>query len=254
MITIVAERALCQTLSAALPEGTPHEVGSRLTARVLRGESDLLFLQLRSGVGRSAVYRLRELMKAAPWLPIVTVISLGEDPKIVMAVGGLGISVVLTWPHDDELEAVRRLVLDHCCSALGDVVYRRLAGADPVLRSALAWATRFAHHNPTLDDLARGVGLDRRSLARHLEAGTGYTPRRIMTQGRIVQAAFRLKATGQTVEVVASAIGFSSASGLRRALRRNVGVLPSGLRVRSGLRTILEGLRWDLCGGTTVVH
>lgn len=232
----------------------PREVGSRLTARVLRGESDLLFLQLRTGVGRSSLHRLSELMKATPWLPIVPVVSRREDPQIVMAVGSLGITEVLTWPDDDEPEAGRRRILDHCFSALGDLVYRRLAGADPILRAALGWSTRFAHQDPALEDLARGVGLDRRRLARHLADGTGYTPRNVLNQGRILQAAFRLKATGQTVEGVALAVGFSSGSGLRRALSRSVGVLPSGLRERSGFRTILDGLRWDLSGGTTVVH
>lgn len=254
MISIIAEPALCQALSAALPDGMSREAGSRLTASVLRGESDLLFLQLRVGVGQSSLHRLRELMEATPWLPIVPVLSRREDPEIVMAVGSLGITGVLTWPDDDRPEVGRRRVLDHCFSALGDLVHRRLSGADPVLRAALAWATRVAHHNPDLKDLAQVVGLDRRSLARRLGRGTGYTPRSVLTQGRILQAAFRLKATGQTVEDVALAIGFSSGSGLRRALSRRVGVLPSGLRERSGLRTILEGLRWELGEGTTVVH
>jgi AraC-like DNA-binding protein len=80
------------------------------------------------------------------------------------------------------------------------------------------------------EDIARRLGMVRRSLERHLSA-EGTTFREISREMQL-QAAQRLLKTGASVSDVAKALGFSEVSAFTRAFRRWSGQPPSAWKSR----------------------
>src|SRR5829696_8774748 len=79
-------------------------------------------------------------------------------------------------------------------------------------------------------DIARRLGMVRRSLERHLSAeGTTFLEISRETQ---LQASQRLLTTGASVSDVAKALGFSEISAFTRAFRRWSGESPSSWKLR----------------------
>lgn len=254
MVSIIADQDIYLRIAHAIPEIPVSEPVPVLGPGGVTGRAEGVFLQVgtaRDGVPIGAV---EALVRGAPWLPIVPVVTGEEEPGRIIALGALGMSRVLTWPTDGTAEGWRRSVSDLLCSALGDMVLRRLDAADPVLRRGLAWAVASAHREPTLEGLAERMGLGRRSLRRHL-AGVGRaTPGEILTLGRVIQGMYRLRVSTLSVERVALIVGFSGASGFRRALQRHVGLRPSELRQGTRMRRTLELLLHSLAGGPRLMH
>ena len=79
-------------------------------------------------------------------------------------------------------------------------------------------------------DIARRIGMDRRSLNRHLSSqGTSF--RKIYRQV-LLEASQRLLKQGASVSDVAEALGFSEISAFTRAFRRWSGETPSCWKLR----------------------
>jgi AraC-like DNA-binding protein len=79
-------------------------------------------------------------------------------------------------------------------------------------------------------DVARQLGINRRTLGRHLSSN-GTTFRRL-SQQVLLQAAQRLLKAGASVSDVSGALGFSEVSAFTRAFRRWSGETPSSWRLR----------------------
>ena len=79
-------------------------------------------------------------------------------------------------------------------------------------------------------DIARRLGMELRSLERHLSS-EGTTFREISREMQL-QASQRLLKTGASVSEVAKALGFSEVSAFTRAFRRWSGETPSAWKLR----------------------
>ena len=101
---------------------------------------------------------------------------------------------------------------------------------DPVVRDAL----EHIHHEPdrawTTSTLAAAIRVSRATLSRRFPAALGQTPGAYLTAWRIDLAAARLRDTDDTVEAVATAVGYTSPHAFSRAFRRARGVAPSEFR------------------------
>lgn len=84
-------------------------------------------------------------------------------------------------------------------------------------------------------DIARSLGLSRRTLRRHLaEEGTSFAD--ILADCRDGAARLLLRQSGLTIAEIADRLGYSECSGFERAFLRRTGRTPAGYR-----RTILTG-------------
>jgi AraC-like DNA-binding protein len=83
-------------------------------------------------------------------------------------------------------------------------------------------------------DVARRLGIDRRTLERHLSSN-GTTFRRLSQQVQL-QAAKRLLKAGASVSHVSEALGFSEISAFTHAFRRWSGETPSSWRLRHHIK------------------
>lgn len=112
-----------------------------------------------------------------------------------------------------------------------------LKARDPVVKRALLHMTQTIAAPLTIDDLARRLGLSRRSLERRFEGDVRQNPGQAYLSIRLAQASLLLGQTDQTIAEIAASTGFCDASHLGRVLRRHDGLTPSQARARAG-RTI----------------
>jgi transcriptional regulator GlxA family with amidase domain len=101
------------------------------------------------------------------------------------------------------------------------------------LSATRSWAMQHLDEPITVDQLAAHAAVSRRTFIRHFENETGVPPMRWVTLQRILSARRLLETSDWTVERVAAATGFGTASALRTAFRREVGTTPSAYRQAS---------------------
>jgi transcriptional regulator GlxA family with amidase domain len=82
----------------------------------------------------------------------------------------------------------------------------------------------------TTVELAKHAHMSERTFARKFHAETGLSPRKWITQQRVVAARRLLETTDLTIDDVASAVGYSTATSLRRHLTAQLGVAPNAYR------------------------
>lgn len=89
--------------------------------------------------------------------------------------------------------------------------------------------------------LADALALTPAVLARELHEWRLPSPARLILWGRLFRAARLLANPERSVEDTAYRLGYSSASALRRALRRETGLASTELRRQSALTCALDG-------------
>jgi transcriptional regulator GlxA family with amidase domain len=98
------------------------------------------------------------------------------------------------------------------------------------LSALLEWLEGRLHEALTLDDIAKRAGLSVRTLSRRFREQTGTSPLKWLLRARIRQAQSLLETTSCSVEMVASRVGFGSATSLREHFQRLVSTTPQAYR------------------------
>ncbi|MFB6721988.1 GlxA family transcriptional regulator [Kribbella sp. NPDC056345] len=115
--------------------------------------------------------------------------------------------------------------------------HRQYADVLTPLRSDLgpvrAWVQDHLAEPITVDQLATQAALSRRTFIRRFEHETGLPPMRWVVLQRLLSARRLLETSDWTVDRIAAASGFGSATSLREAFRRELGTSPSSYRAES---------------------
>jgi transcriptional regulator GlxA family with amidase domain len=98
------------------------------------------------------------------------------------------------------------------------------------LAELFPWAIERLDQPLTVEDLARQARMSSRNLGRHFRSVTGTTPLQWLLTQRIRYAQELLETTDDTVDTIAAATGFGTATTLRRHFNRTVGVPPDSYR------------------------
>lgn len=108
---------------------------------------------------------------------------------------------------------------------------RMPVGRSPEVRRALALTTAAIAGEPTIEAIARDVGLTSRSLARRFEDEVGMTWRAALRRARLLRA-IELLADGErrSVAAIAMEVGYSSLSAFNVAFRDLMGQTPTRYR------------------------
>jgi len=128
------------------------------------------------------------------------------------------------------LQLLQELV-DHGEGTIGFVAALR----DRPLRRALELLHRELATPWTIDDLAKRVALSRATLVRRFRESVGVPPIEYLTRWRLLKAHQLARYSADSIDQIASRVGFSSAQTLTRAFKRFFGITPSSLRRRAGL-------------------
>jgi transcriptional regulator GlxA family with amidase domain len=125
----------------------------------------------------------------------------------------------------------RYLVFDTRPSQAMYAMLDHLAHADPLVERFERWARRHLA-DFSLALAARHVGASERTLERRIRAVLGRTPLSFVQDLRVEAAVHRLRTTKESIEEIASAVGYGDGVTLRTLLRKKTG---RGIRA---LRTV----------------
>jgi transcriptional regulator GlxA family with amidase domain len=129
----------------------------------------------------------------------------------------------------------RYLMIDPRSSQAAYAIPDHLTHADAVVERFERWARENLFNGFSLNDAARSIGASPRTLARRLRAVLGKSPLSYFQDLRVARAVHLLQTTGESVERIASEVGYSDAVTLRNLLRRRLGRSASQLRKLEGL-------------------
>lgn len=198
---------------------------------------------LHDAVGAPQTELVRALRRRRPDLTIV-VASPGattHTSRDVLDAGRAGADRLMIRGFDDPARVIAE-VLERLSATGGvGVVLARLrphlsAGALRIVTHTL----RLAGDDPSLHVLAAALGISARTLARHVACEGLPTPGALIDWCRVLLAAQRIEATDGSVLRIAGELGFSSATALRRVIRRFTGLRPTELRARGSLTTAID--------------
>ena len=116
--------------------------------------------------------------------------------------------------------------VDHGEGTIGFVAALR----DRALRRALELLHREPATPWTIDALATQAALSRATLIRRFRESVGVAPIEYLTRWRLLKAHQLARFSADSIDQIASRVGFSSAQTLTRAFKRFFGVTPSSLR------------------------
>ena len=116
----------------------------------------------------------------------------------------------------------RYLVFDARPSQAAFIMPDHLEHADPLVERFEQWARKHLA-DFTLADAERSVGASRRTLERRLRAVLGKTPVSYVQDLRVEMAVHRLRTTKESIEQIASAVGYGDGVTLRTLLRKKTG-------------------------------
>lgn len=111
------------------------------------------------------------------------------------------------------------------------------AVTDPGLRAVVDAVVREPQRAWTIAGLARVAGVSRATLVRHFSAATGLGVADFLTRTRMTIAADLLTTTDSTLDTIAAAVGYRSASAFGKAFREATGSTPARLRRTAAARS-----------------
>ena len=129
--------------------------------------------------------------------------------------------------------AARYLLVEARGSQAGFVIPDHLAHADPVVERFEGWARQRLASGFSLADAARSVGASERTLARRLQSVLGKTPLSYFQDLRVERAVHLLHTSADSVDQIATKIGYADGVTLRSLLRRQLGRGVRELRARN---------------------
>lgn len=106
--------------------------------------------------------------------------------------------------------------------------------ADPAVSRALRLIWDHLEEDVSVNDIARQVGVSRRSLERSFRSCIGRSMTAERQRKRLERCADLLRATAWPIESVAASVGFTSHSYLYRSFRKKFGVTPAEFRKQPG--------------------
>ncbi len=112
----------------------------------------------------------------------------------------------------------------------------------PAAQPLLRYAVSRASDEPSVEDAAANLGVDRKTLFNWLRGCGDVRPRAFINWIRLAIVVGMLEDPGRTIEQVALDAGFSSGTAFRNMLQRYTGLRASDIRGEGALETVLRRL------------
>ncbi len=118
------------------------------------------------------------------------------------------------------------LIVDSRPSQSAYALADHLIHSDPIIHRFESWARAHLANGFSLDVAAKAAGASKRTLARRMQSVLGKSPLSYFQSLRIQRAVHLLKTTSDSVDEIASRVGYSDGATLRLLLRRqlNIGI------------------------------
>lgn len=129
--------------------------------------------------------------------------------------------------------AARYLLIEARGSQAEFVIPDHLSHADPVVERFEGWAREQLARGFSLDEAAAAVGASKRTLSRRLQNVLGKTPLSYFQDLRVERAVHLLRTGSESIDQIATQIGYADGVTLRVLLRRKLGRGVRELRARN---------------------
>lgn len=202
-------------------------------------------VELRDAEGTPAAPTVRRLREGYPLVPILAYVSMERtDGRDLLEIANAGVSALIVRGMDDEGIALR----DALVSAQDDATARRamaeLAAVVPEpARVVVEYCLTHARQAPTVADVARALGMHRKTLCARLVRAGLPSPQGVIGWCRLLHAAHMMEDVSRPLEHIALQLEFSSAASLRNMLHRYTGLRPNEVRQNGGFVCVLHALR-----------
>lgn len=195
--------------------------------------------------GRASFEQVRQLKQRLPRLTLVAYVAFAPDrAHDIFDAGRQGMNGLLIVDQDDTPRALLALVEQAESRSLSAVVAQSLSAVEPMVRDATLLAVTRAHERLSPQDLARLLGVPRRTVSQRLAKAGFPPPQRLLTWGRLVVAAHLLEDRHRSADRIAALLDFPSGSAFRNSCQRYLHAAPHEIRVRGGaayvIRTMLR--------------
>jgi len=200
--------------------------------------SALIVVDPYHGSGEAPSPELRSLLSEFPSAVVFAALQVRPDRvEDLRTLGGWGVVQIVSVGHDDTPDAMavrfRQSQGRPLRALLEGVLPPETSSRARSIVDASAGVVAAGGHGR---DLAREMGLSRRTLLRWCEESALPPPRKLLAWMRILLAAELLDDQGRSVLMVAQSCGYSSDSGLRRVTQKFLRASPSELRRKGAFR------------------
>lgn len=194
---------------------------------------------------------IRVIRQDYPSLPVLVYCDLtAEHMRVVPVLVRAGADALVLRGIDDMRSAFRRALLKSTSARAAAEALTALSAIVPkTAEPLLAYCLTQSDHPLTVDQVARDLGVHRKTLCNRAVAAGLPTPSSLISWCRLLHAAKLLDDSSRSVERTALILGFGSGTALRNMLRRYTGLRPRELRRCGGHSAVLDLLRNRLTQG-----
>jgi AraC-like DNA-binding protein len=245
---LVVNRQARARIRDAIPAATPVEIYERaadLLDAVRSGSVLFVILEPRDAAGTLTDAVARVICEGYPTVPVIAYGAPSPfASRDILALARAGVHELVLRGLDDVgialraalASATRRRTADHVMREIGPLL---TAPARALVRYFLEHAERA----PTVSDVARALGVHRKTLVNRLRSARLPPPSSLLGWCRLFVAARLLEDPMRPVEQVAHELDFPSGAALRNMLRRYTGLRPQDVREVGGIARVLDAFR-----------
>jgi AraC-like DNA-binding protein len=199
-----------------------------------------ILVSLGDRLGKSRTSEILLLRAAFPEVPIVGVIQIDStDLREIVPAVRAGVCELIVLGADDPLRTLRTAVRarrGRPPARVTELLHAVLPTESfSLVRECLTWATTCRDAS----DLAHKLGCSTRTLLRRCRAARLMSPAKLLTWARLMLAAHEIDRGDQPLERIAERLHFSSASDLRRAMRRSCDLRPCDIKGLGAVHVIV---------------
>jgi AraC-like DNA-binding protein len=204
---------------------------------------DVVVIDAADRDGRSHAASVAAIRRAFPTMPVLAWCSLSSaSSAAILDLAKSGVTGLLMQGVDDAGHAIRVAVRSAQRGAVTRRVFSEIAPhMSPRLQPLLLYAISRTE-DPSVEDAAHSLGVDRKTLGNWMRAHGDLSPREFINWIRVAIGVGLLEDSGRSAEQIALELGFASGTAFRNMLRRYTGVTTSGARARDRLTDVLETL------------
>jgi transcriptional regulator GlxA family with amidase domain len=101
---------------------------------------------------------------------------------------------------------------------------------DPIVIAAEKWIDKNIARPLTVQELASQFAVSTKTLSRKIQEATGDSTIKFIQRRKLMRAVHLLESTNLSIELVAERVGYQNGTMLRHLVKRELGVLPGGIR------------------------
>jgi AraC-like DNA-binding protein len=221
------------------------DAAAELIDTLARAFVTAVVVELRDCTGVSTASVIRCLREGFPSIPVVAYCSLTRaTPHDILTAAKAGASGLVLRGVDDTGVALRAALTSAADDCVARRVMRALEDAAPgSVRPIIEYCILHARNAPSVAQVARALGISRKTLVNRLGAAGMPTPSAIIGWCRLLQAAQLIEDPKRSVERIAHELDFPSGAALRNMLKRYTGLQPREVRENGGLRCVLHAFQ-----------